>query len=209
MAFVELFGETLLSKRGEVATKDVVAGKKHVMIYFSAHWCPPCREFTPQLAAAYRDSPVAGKDVVVIFVSKDNDQADFEDYYKEMPWHALPFSKRDEERLSKKYGVDGIPTLIVLDGDGKLNRRDGRSQYKQFLGATGDLAKSREGGKAFGKLGKFAAFKKPLKGKGTTGKGKVKGTSKGKWLGKCKGTGKGKDTGKGKGTGKGSKKGKK
>jgi len=137
-ALLELFGETLISKVGEVSTKDVVVGKKHVMIYFSAHWCPPCRGFTPQLAKAYTGSSMAGKDAVVIFVSSDRDQAGFDDYYKDMPWHALPFSKRDlKEKLSQKYQVRGIPTLVVLDGEGNLVTTNGRAEYQKYLGVQG------------------------------------------------------------------------
>jgi len=134
----ELFGKTLLSKEGEVATKDTLAGKKNIMVYFSAHWCPPCRGFTPQLAQAYKDSPLAGTDVAVIFVSSDKDQAGFDEYYGEMPWLALPFDQRDiKGKLSEKFGVEGIPMLIVLDDKGQLVTPDGRAKYQKYLSAGG------------------------------------------------------------------------
>jgi hypothetical protein len=41
MAFEALFGATLLTKDGEKPTSEVLGGKTNVMIYFSAHWCPP------------------------------------------------------------------------------------------------------------------------------------------------------------------------
>ena len=37
-AFEALFGSQLISKTGSVPTSEALAGKKHVMIYFSAHW---------------------------------------------------------------------------------------------------------------------------------------------------------------------------
>jgi len=138
MAFVELFGEKLLSKEGDVNTADVVAGKTNILVYFSAHWCPPCRSFTPQLAQAYKDSSKAGKETAVIFVSSDRDEAGFDGYYGEMPWHALPYSQRDlKGTLSEKFGVNGIPMLIVLDAEGKLVSENGRSEYKTYLPVGG------------------------------------------------------------------------
>ena len=55
-AFVELFGDTLLTKDGAKPTAEVLGEATAVAIYFSAHWCPPCRGFTPQLAAMYTDA---------------------------------------------------------------------------------------------------------------------------------------------------------
>lgn len=132
--FVELFGETLLSKDGNVSTRVALADVKNVLVYFSAHWCPPCRGFTPQLAKAYKNSPSAGNDTMVIFASSDQDQVAFNSYYAEMPWHALPFDQRSiKDKLSEKFKVQGIPTLIILDDNGQLVSANGRAQYKKYL----------------------------------------------------------------------------
>merc|ERR1712129_345888 len=124
----------LAGKEGPIKTRDALAGKANVMIYFSAHWCPPCRGFTPQLAQAYKDSAIAGKDTVVIFVSSDQDQAGFDGYYSEMPWLALPFDQRDiKTKLSEKFAVQGIPMLIVLDDKGALVTANGRAEYQKYF----------------------------------------------------------------------------
>ena len=52
-----LKGQQLLRKSGEVVNADeVLAEKKIIAYYFSAHWCPPCRNFTPILADFYNVS---------------------------------------------------------------------------------------------------------------------------------------------------------
>ena len=51
-----LFGDKLVTKAGDKATADVLGGKSAVGIYFSAHWCPPCRSFTPKLIESYNDA---------------------------------------------------------------------------------------------------------------------------------------------------------
>jgi nucleoredoxin len=125
--FVELLGEKLQGKDGEVSTREALAGKEAVMLYFSAHWCPPCRGFTPKFAEWYsKDLKAKGSEV--IFVSSDRDEDSFKDYYKEMPWLALTYSERDlKEKLSKKYKVQGIPTVVILDGSANVITKDGRA----------------------------------------------------------------------------------
>merc|ERR550514_1833302 len=89
--FSEIFGENLVTKDGMKPTAEVLAGKEFVLVYFSAHWCPPCRGFTPVLTEWYNNG---GKEKAeVVFASSDQDQASFEEYYGSMPWTAVEFEK--------------------------------------------------------------------------------------------------------------------
>ena len=125
-AFVDLFGDSLASADGLVKTVDALAGKV-VGIYFSAHWCPPCRQFTPMLAEWYTKD-LSAKGLEVVFVSSDKDQDAFDNYFGEQPWKALPFDERaKKDDLSKRFKVQGIPTFIILDADGQVINKDGRS----------------------------------------------------------------------------------
>merc|ERR1711904_410245 len=94
--------------------------------YFSAHWCPPCRGFKPQLAEWYtKDLKTNGLEVV--FVSSDKDEEQFKDYFKEMPWLALDFEDRKRKaQLSGMFGVRGIPALVIVDKDGSVITKEGR-----------------------------------------------------------------------------------
>ncbi len=58
------------SKLGEQAPAAI--GGKHLLLYFSASWCPPCKMFTPLLAEWYTKKKKEGKvDFEIIFVSSD------------------------------------------------------------------------------------------------------------------------------------------
>ena len=109
-------GAQLLGPGGaEVSTTAATAGKKAVALYFSAHWCPPCRGFTPKLAKWYSDD-LQGKGLEVVFVSSDRDEASFSEYFADQPWLALPFADRDAKaRLSSKFEPDELvlPTLAL------------------------------------------------------------------------------------------------
>lgn len=118
--------KALQSKSGEVPVAALEG--KTVMIYFSAHWCPPCRAFTPKLAEFYRKHS-AEKNFEIIFASWDQSKAEFDEYYQEHPWLAFPYesSKQIVEQLGSKYQVRSIPTLLVFGPDGSLITREGRS----------------------------------------------------------------------------------
>ena len=124
-----LFGSAeLLGPGGGKTTVSALASKEVVALYFSAHWCPPCRGLTPKLAEAYK-TIAAHRSFEVVFISSDRDEAQFESYHKEMPWLALPFAERDlKKKLSKQFKVSGIPALILLEGaTGKVISKDGCS----------------------------------------------------------------------------------
>lgn len=131
--YKKLLGEKLVTKNGEVNTVDHLKGKSHVLIYFSAHWCPPCRGFTPKLAEWYKEfiKSEKGKKAEVIFQSWDKDNEQFESYFKEMPWVALPYK---EVNTFESWGISGIPTLVVLGPDGKIITKKGRNGVSEDIG---------------------------------------------------------------------------
>ena len=93
-------------------TAQCLQGKEIVLLYFSAHWCPPCRHFTPQLAQCYENGPKEKAEV--IFLSADRTEDMFHEYFSDMPWTAVPFSDRErKEALMTKFGVKTYPSLIV------------------------------------------------------------------------------------------------
>jgi thiol-disulfide isomerase/thioredoxin len=110
----DLLGKQLSKGKEMVDTDTALADKKHVFLYFSAHWCGPCRRFTPTLASIYSESE--SHDVEIVFISSDEDENMFQQYYKEMPWLAVPFSEDGRiEALMDRFRPDGIPSLYALD----------------------------------------------------------------------------------------------
>lgn len=89
---------------------------KVIGLYFSGHWCPPSRQFTPRLAEVYRAIYDEVKNQFdIVFMSWDRDQQSFDSYFNEMPWKALPYEDRiRESTLRKQFQVTGIPCLIIL-----------------------------------------------------------------------------------------------
>jgi len=95
--------------------------------YFSAHWCPPCRGFTPKLAEWYKNG-LKDKGLEIVFVSSDKTEEQFEEYFSEQPWLALDYKDRKLNKyLNDLFGVGGIPTVVIIDAGGSIISKDGRS----------------------------------------------------------------------------------
>ncbi|KAK3785968.1 hypothetical protein RRG08_018512 [Elysia crispata] len=128
MALVELLGATVIGKDGDVDVATISAENDVVGLYFSAHWCPPCRGFTPALGEYYTKLRAAGKNFQIVFISSDREDGAASEYYQTMPWLMLPFSDRaKKEALGSKYEVTGIPTLVLLSAkSADLITKEGR-----------------------------------------------------------------------------------
>ena len=65
----------LLAQGGATTPMSALADKQVVGLYFSAHWCPPCRGFTPKLAEVYTAIKGTGMSLEIVFVSSDRDDS--------------------------------------------------------------------------------------------------------------------------------------
>jgi len=131
-AIVKLVGDKLLNGSNLVSTADVLKDKL-VALYFSAHWCPPCRQFTPEFSRIYNTLTSNNKPIAVVFVSADQDTEAFNEYYGEQPWYAIPYDDQDRrDSLNEAFGIRSIPTLVVLDKEGQSITKEGRSDVMKL-----------------------------------------------------------------------------
>eukprot|EP01094_Clydonella_sp_ATCC50884_P020387 TRINITY_DN422_c0_g1_i1.p2 TRINITY_DN422_c0_g1~~TRINITY_DN422_c0_g1_i1.p2 ORF type:complete len:293 (-),score=116.44 TRINITY_DN422_c0_g1_i1:75-953(-) len=119
---IQLLGDTLMSDKDTPLEAAAALGDaEHIGIYFSAHWCPPCRRFTPQLAKMYTTLRGDGKKFQVVFVSSDKSIEQYNEYFGEMPWLAVPFEDRARKgSLAGEFEVSGIPRLVIVDRAGNV-----------------------------------------------------------------------------------------
>merc|ERR1711963_692830 len=125
---MDLFKGQELFKADEtkVSADEVLKDKDFVLLYFSAHWCPPCKAFTPKLKEFYNE--VKDKKVEIIFVSGDQSPKAMYDYMKEShgDWFVVEHESKLSDDLNEKFQVSGIPTLVVLKEDGTVVTKGGR-----------------------------------------------------------------------------------
>ncbi|TKC47517.1 hypothetical protein EI555_018970, partial [Monodon monoceros] len=103
--FREVIAGPLLRNNGQSLESSSLEGS-HVGVYFSAHWCPPCRSLTRVLVESYRKIKEAGQKFEIIFVSADRSEDSFKQYFSEMPWLAVPYTdEARRSRLNRLYGI--------------------------------------------------------------------------------------------------------
>lgn len=126
----QALGDSFLRQDGSMVGPDAIKGKT-LGLYFSAHWCPPCRNFTPRLKDFYAEYKKRNPNFEIIFCSSDKSEGDMQSYFKEDHGNylALPFSKREEKQaLSDMFNVEGIPTFVVLGPDGSVVNPNARGK---------------------------------------------------------------------------------
>ncbi|KAI1697238.1 thioredoxin-like domain-containing protein [Ditylenchus destructor] len=129
----ELFRNIPVKRNGSDETLngyDALNGKL-VALYFSAHWCPPCRKFTPVLKDFYEEV-TSNEQFEIVFVSSDRNASDLQAYLNEAhgKWLYIPYGDKNIQTLGTKYGVSGIPVLAVVKPDGTAITLDGRSDVQ-------------------------------------------------------------------------------
>lgn len=99
-----------------------LAPVKYYALYYSASWCGPCKAFTPKLVEWYQKTKPENPHFELIFVSQDNSEPDMAKYMADdhMPWPALDFKKKAQDKALTKYAGSGIPDLVLIDSDGKV-----------------------------------------------------------------------------------------
>ncbi len=125
--------------------REVMQSDRPVLVDFNATWCPPCREMVPrleQLAAEHRGVKVVEVDV------------------------------DDNPRLSRRFGIEFLPTLMVFYRGERVAVSTGAMSYArldQFLHAAVDSARrdttsvsNRSGGSGTWMSAIAAALAKPM-----------------------------------------------
>lgn len=95
------------------ALKSAASEEKMVLLEFTgSDWCPPCKMLHSEILTKDAFKEFADENLVLVELDFPNAKPQSDEL------------KKQNEELSKTYGVEGYPTLIVLDSEGKEVKRE-------------------------------------------------------------------------------------
>jgi thiol-disulfide isomerase/thioredoxin len=125
---------------------------KVIIVDFWATWCPPCVEMLPVLSKLHRN--FSDKGLVVLSISLDRDGLGALGTFVHenmIPYKVL----MGNDKITRSFGgVSSIPTLFIVDREGRLVRKltgyhsygELKDQVSKYLEAEEPVARSQEPG---------------------------------------------------------------
>jgi thiol-disulfide isomerase/thioredoxin len=128
---LDLVGKSFALKGTGLKNEEIDAGRSHgklLLVLFWATWIPePLKRDLPELVKVYQKYHTGGFEV--IGVSLDTERSELDAYLKDnaLPWPEIFEPGGMDSRLATEFGIVSLPTMILVDAQGKVVSRSIRT----------------------------------------------------------------------------------
>ena len=121
---MDLQGTTLQGKNFRLSQ---LRGKP-VVLHYWATWCEPCKQDMKLLRRLQASYQRAGLQIVGVNVDVTQNLADRYLQESRLPWiHLYEQGGLESSNLAKAFGVQTLPTMMLIDKDGRVVRHNVRA----------------------------------------------------------------------------------
>jgi thiol-disulfide isomerase/thioredoxin len=111
---------------------------KVVVIDFWATWCGPCIAEMPKMKQLYAEYRPKGVEFIGVSLDNPESQGGLEKlkaYVKEnnIEWPQYYQGKGWQSEFSMSWGINSIPSLFIIDADGKLHSSEARGRLEKLI----------------------------------------------------------------------------
>ncbi|MCD4665377.1 MAG: AhpC/TSA family protein [Bacteroidales bacterium] len=93
---------------------------KYLLVDFWASWCGPCRRESPNVVSVYKNFKNRGFDILGVSFDKEKDKWIKAVQTDKLTWHHVGDLKGWGNAAGKLYGINSIPSNILLDPKGYI-----------------------------------------------------------------------------------------
>jgi thiol-disulfide isomerase/thioredoxin len=128
---LDLVGKSLELKSTGLRGEEINLAKyrgKTILVAFWASWAEPVKRDLPELLKVY--NKYHSKDFEILGVDLDNSKEDLDAFLKEnpLPWvQVFEPGGIEKNRFATEFGIIALPTMILVDAQGKVVNRNIRS----------------------------------------------------------------------------------
>lgn len=99
---------------------------KVTLIDFWASWCAPCRKENPNVVALYNEFKDKGLQIIGVSLDKEGDDEKWKQAIltDKLTWPQVSNLKYWNDPIAKKYNIQGIPAIFILDANGVIVAKD-------------------------------------------------------------------------------------
>jgi thiol-disulfide isomerase/thioredoxin len=113
---------------------------KVVVIDFWATWCAPCVVEIPKMKELYTKYRNQGVEFIGVSLDAPKEEGGLDKFKtfvqkKEIAWPQYFQGRGWESEFSTSWGIDAIPTVFVVDTEGKLYSIEGRGKLEEMIPA--------------------------------------------------------------------------